>query len=90
MAQRGMWHLMERSVRDARRGETKESEHVVRECKTWTEEESWSSCNQVNEQVTANNQVSGRGPNVDLQENVEGSPRIREQCSCSGKVRLGF
>ena len=34
MAQRDMWHLMEQRMRDAIRGETKESEHVVRECKT--------------------------------------------------------
>ena len=30
MAQNGMCHLMEQRMRDAGRGETKESEHVVR------------------------------------------------------------
>ena len=38
-AARGMWHLMEQRMKDAGRGETMESEHVVRECKDMAEEE---------------------------------------------------
>ena len=38
-------------MKDARRGEAKESESVRRECRAVAEEESWSGWNQVKEQV---------------------------------------
>ena len=47
MAQRRMWHFVERRLRDGREGESKEKNHVVRECKAMVEEDHWSGFNQV-------------------------------------------
>ena len=49
-------HLMEQRMRDARRGETKVSEDVVRECESWT---GW---HQVREQAWKINQGDWRKP----------------------------
>ena len=49
LAQRGMWHLKEQRMRDAREGETNESENEVRECKAMAEEGSLSCGNQIKE-----------------------------------------
>ena len=54
MAQRGMWHLMERRIRDARIGGMRESEHVVKEWNAMAEEEPCSVWNQVQKQVHTN------------------------------------
>ena len=40
MAQRRMWHLMEQRLRDAGRGETNETDTLLRQCKAKAEEES--------------------------------------------------
>ena len=45
------WHLMKQRMRDARKGETKQGEDVVRKCKAMDEEESWSGWKQVKEQA---------------------------------------
>ena len=47
---------MDQRMRDARREETTESEHVVIQCKAMAEEESWFGWNQVKEQVWKINQ----------------------------------
>ena len=62
IAQRRVWHLMEPRMRDARRGETKDNEHVLGFCKAVTEEESWSGCNQGKEQVGKTNQRDQKTP----------------------------
>ena len=61
MAQRASWHLMERRMRDARRGETKE-QNVMIKCNDMAEEESWSGWNQVKEQVGKINQGECKKP----------------------------
>ena len=47
---------------DARRVESKDSEHMVRECTAIVEEESWSSSTQVKEQVQKINQGGWKRP----------------------------
>ena len=49
-------------MRDVRTDETKESEIVVRECKTKAEAESWSSWNQLKEQAQKINQGESKKP----------------------------
>ena len=56
-------------MRDARRGETKDSEHVVRGCKAMAEEESWSGWNQVEEQGCENqSRKLGRSPDLEFKD----------------------
>ena len=64
MAQRGMWHLMEPRRRDARRGESQESENA----KPWLgKSHSWE-WNQVKDTLRKSTTGTGRSPNVELQE----------------------
>ena len=49
VAQRRVWHLMEQRMRDAGRGKTKESEHMVRLCEAMCEGESRFNWSQVEE-----------------------------------------
>ena len=68
MAQRRMWHLPKQRIRDPRGGESKEGEHVVRECQAMAEKGSRSVWNQVKKQAQKINQGTGRSRSAESKE----------------------
>ena len=61
-----MWHLIKHRIRKGRKGGTKESENVVRECKAFAKEELWSGWNPVEKQVQKINQEDRKKPKCGL------------------------
>ena len=82
MSQKGMWHLMEQRMRDARRTETKKREHVMRLCKAMAAGESWLSCAQFTEQIRDINKRDGKKPNkgVKMEESRMNHEAILGRC----------